>query len=212
MLQILKNILTLCCVGSLSSNLWFLAEAISSVLNKTEIIRFEEKSGFNFIFMFSISQHLTVYAALQSHEPELIKCNKTANFALSGLENFILPIKVINLSHLITPRSAICSFCKWLKPLTTVVSCAEFYCAVLNKPADLSVWRRYQIKKLARSLLWHFPGHLEVIFLISPWLVYQDKGRSSMPPRFPWFRSFPLLQVRKNKWVDFLEFASSQCL
>lgn len=146
-LQILKNILTLCCVVSLASTLWLLAKAISSLLNKTEITRFEEKSDFHFIFMFSISQHLTVYAALQSHEPELIKCNKTANFALSGLENFILPIKVINLPHLITPRSAICSFCKGSKPLTTVVSCAEFYCTVLNKPADLSVWRRYQIKK-----------------------------------------------------------------
>lgn len=80
-LRILKNISTLCCAVSLVSNSLFLAEAISSLLNKPEIIRFGEKSDFNFIFMSSISQHLTVYAALKSHEPELIKCNKTANFA-----------------------------------------------------------------------------------------------------------------------------------
>jgi len=60
--------------------------------------------------MFSISQHLTVYAVLKSHEPELIKCNKIANFAWRGLENFLLPVKVINPPHEIALRSAICSF------------------------------------------------------------------------------------------------------
>lgn len=208
-LQILKNILTLCCAVSLVSNSVFLAEAPSSLLNKTKIIRFGEKSDFPFIFMFSISQHLTVYAALKSHEPELIKCNKTANFAWSGLENLLLPIKVINLPHQITLRSAICSSHHGSKPLITVVSCAELYCAVLNKPADLSVWRRYQIKKLAESLLWHFPGHLEANSSVTPWCTTRSEGAIRSKLSMVWELSKP---SKKEKWGNLLKSARFWCL
>lgn len=51
------------------SNL-FLAETISSLLNKTKIIRFGGKKLFSFFFMFSTSQHVNDGAALKSHEAE----------------------------------------------------------------------------------------------------------------------------------------------